>query len=345
MVNSIIHFDIEALHIKRDPKTGLFAIIAIYDLTRGPALGGCRCMPYAFLEEAINDSIRLSKAMNNKNTIYNLPYSGGKAVIIKPESIVNRQLFFHSFGNFINELQGKFITGCDIGVTKNDMRMVAEKCPYITAIDVDDSIDHLSYCTALGLLRACLAGVKFSMNKDSLQNIRIAIQGMGKIGYAFAELASQQGALLTICDFNQMLSEKYAKKLNATLVPPEDIYAVKCDIFSPCGVGKILNKKNIAKITASIICGGANDQLEKYDDGNAIFSKGILYIPDFIANGGGVIYAAGFYQKISFEEIKKTISEKVYNLSMLILEKSVTEKVPTHEVGYRIVQKINKDEE
>lgn len=339
MKHAINKFDILEMHIKHDEQTGLLAIAAINDSSRGPALGGTRFMHYHSMEDAINDAILLAKSMSKKLATYRIPFSGGKVVIMKSDNNVDREAFFHSYGKFINELNGKIITGCDIGVTNADMRIAANDTQYITGISTS-ATDHLSHFTALTIFRACEAAVKFKLHKDSLKNIRIAIQGVGKVGYSFAKMAIEHGAIVTICDSDEIKAKACADDLGVKLVHASEIYNVKCDIFAPCSIGGTLNDKTLKQLHCKIICGGANNQLANEDVGKRLFQKGTLLVPDYVANGGGAAYAAAWFLKVHDKDLEKYLIDVSYDVCMKIFNLSKQHKAPTNKVADRLAHEI-----
>lgn len=336
MKNSKINFDIQELHIKHDKETGFIGIVAINDLSRGPALGGCRCINYKFFEDAIIDAIKLAKTMNYKLAIYGIPFSGGKIVLVKPHVIDNPESYFQILGRFVKELNGKIITGCDIGVTTKDMAIAATQTRYIVASS--ESADLLSHFTTMGLFRSCEAAIKFKLNKDSMKGIRLAIQGVGKIGYSFVKMAHEHGAIITICDADPLKVEKCVNELGVKSVQPDEIFRQNCDIFSPCSLGGVINNDTIDLLKAKIICGGANNQLADNDVGELLLKKDILYVPDFVANGGGAVYAAGSYLKIDEEKLKQYLLQKSYETCMLIFTRSKDENLTTNKVAENIAE-------
>ena len=120
------------LHFKMDQKTGLRAIIAIHSLKLGPAIGGCRCMRYSSVKEAVRDALRLAQMMTYKASISGLPHGGGKSVLIQPDVIQDRVAYFNSFGEFIDSLNGRYITAMDSGTSTDDMDAIAQKTSYVT---------------------------------------------------------------------------------------------------------------------------------------------------------------------------------------------------------------------
>jgi len=322
-------------HIKIDSKTGLRAIIAIHSTKRGPALGGCRLIKYPHIGAAFNDAMRLGYGMSYKAAISNLPLGGGKAVLLKPDEIADRTAYFTAFGKFIDSLKGEYITAVDSGTSIADMETIATQTNYVTGTASEGG--DPSPLTALGVRRGIEAAVKFKLNKDNLKGIRIAIQGLGRVGYYLCKELIPLGAKIIASDVNKTLVEQYQEKFSIDTVLPENIYDVECDVFSPCALGGTLNERTIPRLTASIIAGSANNQLEKPQQGEMLHLRGILYAPDYAINAGGLIFAYAQYTHASLEKAQENVSNIYYSL-MTIFERSKAENYPTAGVADEIAK-------
>lgn len=281
------------LHFKVDPQTGMKAIIAIHNTKLGPALGGCRFIEYPDTATALNDAMRLARGMSYKSALANLKLGGGKAVIIKPKHAYDRTAYLNSFGRFVNDLGGRYVTALDSGTQLNDMDIIAQHTPFIASLSSHNGDPSPS--TATGVLRGIQAAVSFKLNKNSLNGLHIAIQGLGHVGYLLAKHVHALGAVLTVADINPILAEQAANEFNAHVVSTTDIHKIACDIFSPCALGAIINDASINQLQTTIIAGAANNQLAHTYHGQKLHDKGILYAPDYVINSGGVIFAAGKY--------------------------------------------------
>lgn len=277
------------LHIKYDEDTQLRAIIAIHNTQLGPALGGCRCIEYSDDQAALNDAIRLAQGMSYKAALAGLELGGGKAVLLKPKKINNHRAYFQSFAEFVDQLSGRYITALDCGTNTQDMDLIHQFTPYVRGTSIDgDPSQNTAYGVFLGI-KSC---VQHKFNTTSLDNIHIAIQGLGKVGYALAKLLYLQGATLSVTDLDPQRVELAQNEFNARAIAADEIYDVDCDIFSPCGLGAIINQASISRLQCKIIAGSANNQLSHEDRGQDLFNKNILYAPDYVINSGGLISAA-----------------------------------------------------
>lgn len=323
------------IHIKIDEKTGLKAIVAIHNLKRGPAIGGCRMITYQTIDKAYEDAIRLAHMMSFKAAINNLAHGGAKAVLIKPKVIKDREAYFERFGEFVNELGGRYITAVDSGTSPYDMDIIARRTPYVTCTTKSGGDEDPSPLTALGVRRAIEAAVQFKLGKDSLDGIRVAIQGAGHVGYLLAKELKERGARITVADVNLKALQHCIDDLGVEVCHPDEIYSLDVDVFSPCALGSILNLENIKKLRTKIIAGSANNQLAHHHYGALLHERGILYAPDFLINAGGLIHVAVIYDhgdmKKSTEQINN-IYHTVYN----IFERSKSENRATSEIAEKI---------
>lgn len=322
------------LHFKYDPDSGLKAIIAIHDTRKGPALGGCRFLHYHSADDAINDALRLAKGMSYKAVMANLPQGGGKSVIMKPNGHFNRQELFTAFGQFVEELNGRYITAIDSGTSATEMDIISQQTKHVTSTSHED---NPSIYTSQGVFEGIKAAVKSKFNQSNLTGITVAVQGLGNVGYPLVQSLHHEGAHLIITDINAERLKHVATEFNAKAVSPDEIYGVECDVFSPCGLGGIVNHHSIQQFKCQVIAGSANNQLATEEDGLRLFENGILYAPDYVINGGGLIYAAMHHIDEPDGEIAKKTAEIASTLSEIFSE-SISQNKPSSEVADRIAQ-------
>ena len=266
-----------------DIKTGLNSYIAIHNTNLGPALGGCRYHSYKTEDDQLNDTLRLAKGMTYKNALAGLNLGGGKATI-NTLSEKSPELW-EAFAGLINNLYGKYITSGDIGTTIQDLKEIKNHTNFILG---HDSKTDSGVATAYGVFQSIKALSKFLHGTDSLKDRTIAIQGMGKVGNRLINFCLMDGAKVIATDTNpEAMINDHAP--NISFVDPDKIYEVECDIFSPCSVGGILNSNTIPKLKCAGIAGGANNQLETNEDAEYFKDRNIYYVPDYLANCGGVI--------------------------------------------------------
>lgn len=327
------------LHFKHDPETGLKAIIAIHSTALGPALGGCRFIEYKSTEDAIIDAMRLARGMSYKAAIAGVPTGGGKAVIIKPKEIKNREAFFGKFGQFVEQLGGKYITAMDSGTSLPDMDIIAKHTKYVASLTSENTLSHgdPSPFTAYGILRGIQAAVLHKFNKNSLQNLKVAVQGVGHVGLDLVGRLSKHGAKVFVSDVNEHALNHCKNEFNATIVAPDEIYAVDCDIFSPCALGSVINDNTIPQIKAPIIAGCANNQLAKKEHSKILHEKGILYAPDYVINSGGLIFAHALYANLGEHQAFEQV-ENIYHSLLDIFKQSEKNNMPTDDISDHIAK-------
>lgn len=342
MDNFLAHADQQGfgdIHVKVDAKTGLQAIIAIHNTKLGPSLGGCRFMSYPDTGAALYDAMRLARGMSYKSACAGLPLGGGKSVIIKPKHIADKTAFFESFGDFVNNLGGRYITADDSGTGTEEMDIMAKRTPYVA------SGSHLrdgagpSIFTADGVKQGIDAAVFFKLGKSSLAGLHVAIQGAGKVGFYLAQYLVASGARVTVADTDPAACEKARQELNAEVVSIHDIHAVDCDIYAPCALGATLNDQTIPAIKAAIVAGAANNQLAHQIHGQQLFERNILYAPDYVINAGGVIHCAYQYDATMVADREKQI-HRIYDTLLTVFERAAMENKATHLIADRMAEEL-----
>jgi leucine dehydrogenase len=331
-------YDYGEVHFKFDKATQLRAIVAIHDSRLGPALGGCRFLPYDTDEDAVVDALRLARGMTYKAALAGLPHGGGKSVIIRPAKHFDRVALFRAFGKFLEDLGGHYITAEDSGTGLEDMEVVRTATKHVTGIDVaHGGSGDPSPFTALGVRRGIEACVEFKLKKSSLNGVHVAVQGVGHVGYHLCKELAGAGAKLSVADVDPLKSERAKREFGAEVVPLDRIFEVQCDVVAPCALGSALNDDTIPRIKASIVAGAANNQLAEPRHGDDLHARGILYAPDYAINAGGLVNVAqevrGYDAKVSRE---KTL--KIYDTIMDIAQRSAKLNAPTYRVADILVE-------
>ena len=312
-----------------DPSTDLKLIIAIHNTVLGPALGGCRMRSYKSEKEALVDVLRLSKGMTYKAAIAGLNLGGGKAVIIGDPDKDKTESLFRSFGRFVQGLGGRYITAEDVGTTVKDMEFVRMETNHVTGISesLGGSGDP-SPVTAYGVYIGMQACVKYLLNKNSLSDLSILVQGLGKVGMELVEYLNKSGSQIYVSDIDKS-RELYAKeKFNASIAP-ENIYDLEVDIFSPNALGAVINDNNIENLKCKIVAGGANNVLGDSSQGAKLKSMGILYAPDYAINAGGLINVSNELEGYNRDRAFKQ-AEGIYDTLISIFERSDSDGIPTN---------------
>jgi leucine dehydrogenase len=294
----------EQVTIGYDAASGLRAVIAIHSTALGPAAGGCRMWPYAELADAISDALRLSRGMSYKNAMAELPFGGGKAVIIGDPREKTAQRM-EAFGRLVDCLGGRYITAEDVGTTTGDMEQVARATRFVSGLSREPGRGADSMATvggdpgpktALGVFLGLKAAVRVRLGRDDLEGLRIAVQGLGGVGYPLCRLLAADGARLIVADSRPGAAQRVCRELGAQEVPAAGILSQDVDVLAPCALGAILDAHSIPTLRARVVAGAANNQLARDEDGEALMRAGILYAPDYVINAGGIISVAHEYR-------------------------------------------------
>jgi phenylalanine dehydrogenase len=326
-----------------DEDTGLKAIIAIHNTTLGPALGGCRMRPYASVDEALNDVLRLSKGMTYKCAAADVDFGGGKAVIIGDPAKDKHPELFRAFGQFVESLNGRFYTGTDMGTEPEDFVYALKETNCIVGVDeVYGGSGDSSIPTAMGVIYGLQATNQTIWGARDLHGKSYAIQGLGKVGYKVAERLLDEGADLYVTDINQSSIDQLvtkAKNMGAAIkvVSGEEIYSVDADVFVPCAIGGIINDDTIDRLKVKAVAGSANNQLLDLSHGLKLHEKGILYAPDYIVNAGGLIQVADELYEPNKERVLQKTSA-IYNTLQNIYLQAENQHMTTTEAADRFCE-------
>ncbi len=339
MISRIFEEAYEQVSFFSNPKLGLNAIIVIHSTKRGPALGGCRFKSYNSPNDALDDVLKLSKAMTLKAAAAELPLGGGKAVIIKKEGEINREAIFKGFGEFVNRLNGHYITAEDLGTTADDMEIIGQVTPFVRG-KASSKGDPSPY-TAQGVFLSIHNNLDFFRDlgylKDSTPSI--SIQGIGAVGSKVAELALKEGYRVYVSDIDKEKLDAFKNQHpGVEIVPSEAIFEQESDIFCPCAIGGVVNPNTLSKIQSRIIIGGANNQLSGEECYELLRDKRILYGPDFIVNAGGLIKVASENMDNAEAWTQKMIA-KIPERVRLIFEDHLSKGIPTERVALQIAMK------
>lgn len=322
-----------------DKRAGLKAIIAIHNTTLGPALGGTRMWVYENDEAALKDVLRLSRGMTYKAAAAGLNLGGGKAVIIGNPKTDKNEALFRTFGRFVEGLAGRYITAEDVGTETRDMEWVRMETKYVTGISksLGGSGDP-SPVTALGVYSGIKAAVKEVYGTDSIAGKKIAVQGVGHVGTYLVQHLTKDGAKVFVTDIDEERIKRIVKDYGATAVKGDEIYGLDVDVYAPCALGATINDETVPKLRCKIVAGGANNQLaEEKKHGLMLIEKGILYAPDFVINGGGLINVANELEGYN-QERALAQAEGIYDLMLKIFNIAKTENIPTYKAANRYAE-------
>jgi len=333
----------EHLSFVCDPETGLKAIVAVHNTSRGPALGGSRMFPYASDEEALRDVLRLSRGMTYKSALANLDLGGGKSVIIGDPRKLKSEALLEAMGKHLEGLGGQYIAAEDSGTSVADLKVMGRHTKHVAGIveriafDGQASNGDPSPTTAYGTFVGLKAAVKHKLGREDLTGLKVAVQGVGNVGYRLARHLKEAGAELWVYDIYHANMQRAIDELGAHAASAEDILFLPVDVVAPCAMGAVLNDNSIPRLKATIIAGAANNLLQRPDHDRALKDRGILYAPDFAINAGGIIDV--FYERTGappekvrahVEGIGRTLTE--------IFTRSDASGMPTGEVANTLAE-------
>ena len=324
-----------------DSRVGLKAIVAIHNTTLGPSLGGCRMWNYKSEEEALIDVLRLSKGMTYKAAIAGLKLGGGKSVILGNSKTDKTQDLFESFGEFIENLDGKYITAEDVGTTEEDMEIVRTKTKYVTGVSKEHGGGgDPSPITAYGTYIGIKASASYKLNVSSLSGLKIIVQGVGSVGESLVSHLCNDGADVYINDIDLERLNYVSKKHDVKMISMEDLYDFDVDIYAPCALGATVNDLTINKFKCSIIAGAANNiLLNPKKHGAELMKRDILFAPDYVINAGGLINVANEIEGYNEAKVKND-TEKIYDTLLNIYRISKRERISTSDASSKLAKQI-----
>lgn len=298
----------------RDKESGLRAIIAIHDTTLGPALGGTRMYPYQSEADALRDVLRLSRGMTFKSAAAGLSLGGGKAVIMGGQELKTRSLLL-AYGRFVQTLGGRYYTAADVGTTAEDLDVISESTSYVVGTNVRGSGDS-GGSTAQGVFYAMRAAAEHAFGAEGLAGRTVGIEGVGKVGSRLADLLARAGVdQIVISDPDARAIERVTAR-HPGIRTTTSVLDADIDIYAPCALGATLTHESVARLRATVVCGGANNQLSVNSVAEDLLSAGITWVPDYIANAGGVIQVGSELVNATTEQVR----DKVAGISRTVTE-------------------------
>ena len=319
-------FEHEQLSVFRDPETGVTGAVAIHSTALGPAMGGLRLFAYPTLSAGLLDALRLSRAMSFKNAAAGLDLGGGKAVLIDDgEWGVRREERMRAVGRAIERLGGSYVTAEDVGTTPDDMDTIAEVTRHVAGggRDRGGSGDPSPY-TAKTVFGAIETAVRLRLGASGLEGIRVGVQGVGHVGTHLVRLLVEAGARVDVTDFDPDRAMTVAERFGATPLPREGFLLRDFDVIAPCALGGAIGAGDVDRLRALIVAGAANNPLEGRPVATALRDRGILYVPDFLANCGGIIHVGAEVLGLSEIQAQALIDSSIERTGA-VLERALAE--------------------
>ena len=315
-----------------DPSSGLRAIVAIHSTALGPALGGTRFRDYADEDAALDDVLRLSRAMTYKNACAGLDHGGGKAVILGNPATNKTEQLLRAYGRFLASLGGRYVTACDVGTYVADMDVIARECPrgshWVTGRSPEDGgAGDSGVLTAFGVFQGMRAAAAHVWGEPTLRGRRVGVSGVGKVGRRLVGHLLADGATVLAADVMPAAAGAlHAEHPQVAIVSPDELLTAELDVFSPCALGGALTEDGVGSLSARIVCGGANNQLATPRAAELLDEAGVLYVPDFVVNAGGVIQVAEEAHGFN-EERARRHAARIFDTTLAVLQRADTEGV------------------
>lgn len=346
-IGRLKEFDDHALvSFASDKQSGLSAVIAVHRANPDmPSFGATRFWHYASSLEGVKDALRLSRLMSYKAALAGLECGGAKGVIIAdrdPHQIksADRERLLEAYAARVNLLGGRFVTGTDVGVTQEDLDTMRRVCRHIIGFN-----DNSTEFTTIGIFESVKAALTAVFGSPDPAGRSFAIQGLGKIGEGLLsriyEPAGAAGKIFVSDVDAARVEEVKAKYPRVTAVSPEEIDRQEVDVFAPCALSAAVNRRNAAKLAVKIVAGGANNQLESESVGDTLHERGILYVPDYVANAGGLIAIFDEYKNPSYDRAR--VEKAVLHIPEMlrkVFTESRAENIAPSRVANRMAEKI-----
>ena len=335
--------DHEAVHAFHDAGAGLNCLIAIHSTALGPAGGGVRMWPYPDDQAAIDDALRLSRAMSHKNAMAGLALGGGKTVVIGDPARDKTPALFEALGRAIERLGGRYWAAEDVGVSPADLVYARTQTKFVAGLEGHAAASgDPSPVTAEGVRRGLALCVQRALGRP-LGEVTVAIQGVGHVGAILADKLAADGAKLIVCDVNAAQAAAVAARTGAQVVDTDAIFDAQCDVFAPCALGGAISPRTLPRLKAKVIAGGANNQLADEATGRALFAAGVTYAPDFVINGGGIINVAAEIRAIeqggAYDPawVETKVATMIATLGE-VLDRSAAERRPADQIAVQIAK-------
>jgi valine dehydrogenase (NAD+) len=330
-----------------DPATGLRAIIAIHSTALGPALGGTRFYPYASTAEALADVLDLSRGMSYKAALAGLDLGGGKAVIIGDPATGKSEALLRAYGRFVQSLGGRYYTACDVGTFSADMDDIARECAYVTGRSVaHGGAGDSSVLTAYGVWQGMRAAAAFAWDSPALEGRTVGVSGVGKVGHHLVTHLVDEGAAVVVTDVSEaaLVRVRDQHPEVRTVGSTEALVGEELDVYAPCALGGALTDEVVEELSATIVCGAANNQLAHPGVEKALAERGIHYAPDYCVNSGGLIQVADELDPAGFSfERAQQRARGIFDTTYSVFELAASDGVAPAIAADRLAERRMRD--
>jgi glutamate dehydrogenase/leucine dehydrogenase len=312
-------FEHEHVELFRDPRTGLTGIVAIHSTAMGPAMGGLRIRAYADLDAALADALRLSRAMTLKNAAAGLDLGGGKAVLVDDGAWERRADRLRFAADVIERLGGRYVTAEDVGTSPADMDVIGEHTRWVAG----RSLEHggrgdPSAATARTVFGAIERAVALQAGAGSLEGAAVGVLGAGKVGGTVVALLAARGAEVLVADIDAARAGACAARTGARAVALGGFVERELDVLAPCAFGELIGLADVPRLRCRVIAGAANNPLVDRATAIALAQRDILYVPDFIANCGGIIHVGAEFLGFDDAEVDRRVRASVERVEAVL---------------------------
>ena len=328
----------------QDRASGLKAIIAVYSTALGPALGGTRFYPYATEDDALDDVLKLSRAMAYKAACAGLDLGGGKAVILGDPRRDKSEALLRAFGRFVQALGGRYVTACDVGTCVPDMDVIAKETDYATGRSPEQGgAGDSAVLTAFGVFQAMRAAAQHTWGSPSLAGRRVAVEGVGKVGSHLVEHLLADGARVLVSDVDAAAVARAQALGPVEAAEVDALRTADCDVYAPCALGGSLTDELVPALGAQVVCGAANNQLAHPGLEKTLADRGVLFTPDYVANAGGLVQVADEAQHarsggFHFERARASAA-RIYDTTLQVFALADREGVPPVVAADRLAER------
>lgn len=328
----------ETVLLGRDDDRGLTAIVAIHSTKLGPAIGGTRIWPHPRFDEGLSDVLRLSEGMTYKAAIAGLPHGGGKGLILANARSAKGPELFDAYAEMLALVADRYFTAEDVGLTLADANYLRKRTPNVLGTTAGGS-GNPSPVTALGVYLGVNAAILYAIGRKNAAGLRVAVQGLGAVGTEVARRLHWDGAKLIVSDIDPARLAQTERDWGAEIAAPDAIVGMQADVFVPCALGGVLNARTIPRLKVRVVAGAANNQLREPADAERLRTAGILYAPDYVINGAGLMNVAaeltpGGYDRERVLAQVETIPQRLTE----IFERADKQNISTDQVAGEIAR-------
>jgi valine dehydrogenase (NAD+) len=331
--------DYEQVVYCHDRGSGLRAIIAVHSTRLGPALGGTRYHRYGSEDEALDDVLRLARAMTYKAAAAGLDLGGGKAVILGDPAAKSEALL-RAYARFVDALGGRYVTAEDVGTTQSDMDLIRRETRHVTGVspELGGSGDP-SAATAVGVVWAMKAVARHLWGDTSLEGRHVTVSGVGKVGGHLVRHLVEEQARVSVADVDAGAVARVVTSLGVEAVPADTAHRTPCDIFAPCALGGALNATTIPELACAAVVGSANNQLADADCARLLEKAGVLYATDYVVNAGGLVNIAEELAPGGYHERRAAAAVgRIFDTTAALLDLAETGAVSTADAADRLAE-------